>query len=62
MPNGGPPAWTGILLPDGVWYEVDPQTLEVATFAGNISGYRWETAGVEYRIPATSAVAARVAP
>jgi hypothetical protein len=57
-----PPVWTGVLLPDGVWYDVDAGTLEEFTFLGSISGFKFLVAGVEYRVPATSVLASRVVP
>jgi hypothetical protein len=66
------PGVTGVLLPDGVWYTVDPGTAEFAEFEnwidsadesqGVSEGFVFSSTGVEYRVPFSSVLAARVNP
>jgi hypothetical protein len=66
------PTVTGVLLPDGVWYAVDPGTAAFAEFEnwidnsdqsqGVSEGFTFLSAGVEYRVPFASVIAARVVP
>jgi hypothetical protein len=54
----GPP-WEAILLPDGVWYAVDPGTVQ-EKYTGVGDGYGFVSSGTEYLVPASSVLAIRL--
>jgi hypothetical protein len=65
-PRATPP-WISVLLPDSQWYDVDEGTLIFGLFAEatelrGTPGYRFKVQGVEYRVPASSILAAKGPP